>query len=80
MYDRQEGKRKYLSRRYAGFRLLVARILWVEMVAIRLIAGWFLLRGTERTRLPGYRRVLSDSLRLLFGGPGTKSASARTGT
>lgn len=80
VYDRQEGKRKYLSRRYAGFRLLVARILWVEMVAIRLIAGWFLLRGTERTRLPGYRRVLSDSLRLLFGGPGTKSASAPTGT
>jgi GT2 family glycosyltransferase len=78
--DRLEGKRKYLSRRYAGFRLFVARALWVEMVAIRLVAGTFLLRGTERTRLPGYRRVLLESLRLLFSGSAPSPASARTGT
>lgn len=65
--DRQEGKRKYLSRRYRGFRLFLARALWVEMVVIRLVAGWFMLRGTERTRLPGYLSILLDSLGLLFG-------------
>lgn len=79
VYDRQEGKRKYLSRRYAGFRLLVARILWLEMVAIRLVAGWFLLRGSERTRLPGYRAILLESLGILLGIPSRSRASGRTG-
>lgn len=67
--DRLEGKRKYLSRRYDGFRLFLARALWVEMVVIRLVAGWFLLRGSERTRLPGYRAILLESLGLLVGIP-----------
>lgn len=64
--DRLEGKRKYLSRRYRGWRLFVARALWVKMVTIRLVAGLFLLRGTERTRLAGYRRILTASLGLWF--------------
>jgi GT2 family glycosyltransferase len=63
--DRLEGKRKYLSRRYRGVRLLVARALWVGMVLLRLSMGLAILRGSERTRLPGYRKVLLDSLKLL---------------
>jgi N-acetylglucosaminyl-diphospho-decaprenol L-rhamnosyltransferase len=64
--DRLEGKRKYLSRRYRGVRLFLARALWVEMVALRYFAGLLLLRGQQRTRLPGYRQILVDSLRLLL--------------
>jgi len=73
--DRLEGKRKYLSRRYHGLALLVARALWIEMVSIRLFAGWILLRGPDRTRLPGYRRILLRSLSLLFKAPSPKSPS-----
>ncbi|MBK9577078.1 MAG: glycosyltransferase [Fibrobacterota bacterium] len=64
--DRLEGKRKYLSRRHHGLSLLVARALWVTMVTIRLTVGFFVLRGTERTRLQGYWGILSKSIRLLF--------------
>lgn len=64
--DRLEGKRKYLSRRYRGFRLFVARALWVKMVSIRLVVGFFVLRGTERTRLAGYWQILSASLRQML--------------
>lgn len=64
--DRLEGKRKYLSRRYRGIRLFIARGLWVEMVLIRLLAGILLLRGVGRTRIPGYRRILLESLALLL--------------
>jgi GT2 family glycosyltransferase len=64
--NRLEGKRRYLSRRYRGLRRLVARALWVEMVAIRIVVGEMLFRGNSRTRLPGYWRVLMTSLRLLL--------------
>jgi|GEM_PF-1511451 GT2 family glycosyltransferase len=74
--DRLEGKRKYLSRRYRGFSLLVARALWIEMVSIRLAAGWILLRGSNRTRLPGYRRILLRSLFLLIKAPSAKNRVA----
>lgn len=75
--NRLEGKRKYLSRRYRGFSLLVARALWLEMVGIRLGVGLFLLRGVDRTRLPGYRRILLRSLLLLFKIPATETKADR---
>lgn len=66
IFDRLEGKRKYLSRRHRGLNLLVARTLWVLMVTIRLTVGFVVLRGTERTRLQGYWGILSRSIQLLF--------------
>lgn len=74
--DRLEGKRKYLSRRYRGMRLFIARALWVKMVSIRLVVGLFVLRGNERTRLAGYRQILTTSFGLCLRRarhPGTNS-------
>ena len=48
--DRLDGKWIYLSRRYRGARLQIARLLWFQQVLIRLIVGFATLRGFERTR------------------------------
>lgn len=62
--DRLDGKWVYLSRRYRGARLLVARLLWFKQVLIRLVVGFATLRGLERTRLPGYATALFNALGL----------------
>lgn len=60
--NRLEGKWLYLSRRYRGARLLLARLLWIENVLIRMAIGWFAFRGIERSRLPGYWSAMKSAL------------------
>lgn len=60
--DRLDGKWLYLRRRYRGWRLVVARALWIESTLLRLGVGFLILRGSERTRLSGYARSLRKAL------------------
>lgn len=54
VFHRLQGKWVYIDRRYRGLAKLAARVIWWEAVCLRLLVGFFTLRGTDRTRLPGY--------------------------
>ena len=71
VFHRLQAKLYYIGIRYGGWRRWVATAFWIEQATLRLVVGWIVLRGTERTRLAGYSRAL----RLVF--PNSRSESGR---
>jgi N-acetylglucosaminyl-diphospho-decaprenol L-rhamnosyltransferase len=60
VFHRLQAKRRYIELHYQGWRRLVAIGLWFQQAAIRLVVGAILLKGHQRTRLPGYARALMN--------------------
>jgi len=58
MFHRFQAFRIYIDKRYQGLRRNIAILLWYEAIALRILSGFLLLRGTSRTRLRGYLKAV----------------------
>lgn len=62
VFHRLQAKRRYMELHYKGWHRHVAVCLWFQQVAIRLLAGSVLIKGSERARLSGYAKALRKRL------------------
>lgn len=53
-FHRQQAKWTYLKKRYSGMNLLVAQAIWWESIILKLVVGFFVLRKSGRSRIPGF--------------------------
>lgn len=54
MQHRFDAFRLVIGKRFSGWRRIVAQALWWEAVLARLLIGFLILRGAQRSRLRGY--------------------------